>query len=68
MKSSGLFFFACAESVSRFALGDATHVWEVRAGALLLLCYNVRFFNLNAYRALEPVRGVALVMAGVVAA
>jgi O-antigen/teichoic acid export membrane protein len=48
----GLLFFAAAESISRFALGDAAHAWEVRAGGLLLLCYNVRFFNLNAYRAL----------------
>jgi O-antigen/teichoic acid export membrane protein len=48
----GLVFFASAETVSRLALGDASHAWEVRAGALLLLCYNVRFFNLNAYRAL----------------
>ncbi|HEV7889398.1 MAG TPA: flippase [Pyrinomonadaceae bacterium] len=48
----GLALFAAAEPVSRFALGDAAHAWEVRAGALLLLCYNVRLFNLNAYRAL----------------
>ncbi|MFL6281823.1 MAG: flippase [Pyrinomonadaceae bacterium] len=48
----GLVLFAAAEPVSRFALGDAGHAWEVRAGALLLLCYNVRLFNLNAYRAL----------------
>ncbi|HVF67635.1 MAG TPA: flippase [Pyrinomonadaceae bacterium] len=47
-----LLIFAAAEPLSRFALGDAAHVWEVRAGALLLLCYNVRLFNLNAYRAL----------------
>jgi O-antigen/teichoic acid export membrane protein len=48
----GLVFFSAAESVSRFALGDASHAWEVRVGGLLLLCYNVRLFNLNAYRAL----------------
>lgn len=48
----GLALFAAAETVSRFALGEAGHAWEVRAGALLLLCYNVRLFNLNAYRAL----------------
>jgi O-antigen/teichoic acid export membrane protein len=47
-----LLVLAAAEQVSRFALGDAAHAWEVRAGALLLLCYNVRLFNLNAYRAL----------------
>ena len=48
----GLLFFSAAEQLSRFALGDAGHAWEVRAGGLLLLCYNVRLFNLNAYRAL----------------
>lgn len=47
-----LLILAAAEQVSRFALGDDAHAWEVRAGALLLLCYNVRLFNLNAYRAL----------------
>jgi O-antigen/teichoic acid export membrane protein len=50
--AGGLLFFGAAESLSRFALGDASHAWEVRAGGLLLLGYNVRFFNLNAYRAL----------------
>jgi O-antigen/teichoic acid export membrane protein len=50
--AGALVLFAGAEGISRFALGDASHAWEVRAGGLLLLCYNVRFFNLNAYRAL----------------
>src|SRR3712207_686634 len=47
-----LLIVAAAGPVSRLALGDAAHVREIQAGALLLLCYNVRFFNLNAYRAL----------------
>jgi O-antigen/teichoic acid export membrane protein len=50
--AGGLIFCLAAESISQFILGDATHVWEVRIGGLLLLCYNVRLFNLNAYRAL----------------
>jgi O-antigen/teichoic acid export membrane protein len=50
--AAGLLFCVAAEGISQFILGDAGHAWEVRVGGLLLLCYNVRLLNLNAYRAL----------------
>src|SRR5579885_669293 len=50
--AGGLLFALAAEDLSRVMLGDAAHASEVRVAGLLLLCYNVRLFNLNAYRAL----------------
>lgn len=50
-----LFYFAAGE-VSRYFLGDASHTWEIRVGGLLLLCSNIRLFNLNVYRAVGRLR------------
>ncbi|HEY0377656.1 MAG TPA: polysaccharide biosynthesis C-terminal domain-containing protein [Pyrinomonadaceae bacterium] len=47
----GLLFYVAAGDISRVILGDAAHAWGIRAGGLLVLCYNVRQLNLNAYRA-----------------
>lgn len=49
--AGGLLLCVAAEDVSRYVLGEGGHVWMVRVGGLLLLCYNVRQLNLNAYRA-----------------
>jgi O-antigen/teichoic acid export membrane protein len=47
----GLLFYVAAGDISRVILGDAAHAWGIRVGGLLVLCYNVRQLNLNAYRA-----------------
>ncbi|HYE15362.1 MAG TPA: polysaccharide biosynthesis C-terminal domain-containing protein [Pyrinomonadaceae bacterium] len=47
----GAAIWASAEGLSRYLLSDAGYLWHVRAGAVLVLCYNVRLLNLNAYRA-----------------
>ena len=47
----GLLLYAAAGDISRVALGDAAHAWVISVGGLLVLCYNVRQLNLNAYRA-----------------
>lgn len=47
----GLLIYVAAGDISLYILGDAGHEWEIRMGALLVLCYNVRLLNFNAYRA-----------------
>ncbi len=49
--AGGLLFYVAAGDISRVILGDAAHAWGIRAGGVLILCYNVRQLNLNAYRA-----------------
>jgi O-antigen/teichoic acid export membrane protein len=49
--AGGLLFYVAAGDISRVILGDAAHAWGIRVGGLLVLCYNVRQLNLNAYRA-----------------
>jgi O-antigen/teichoic acid export membrane protein len=48
----GLLIYVAAGDISLYILGDAGHASEIRIGALLVLCYNVRLLNLNAYRAI----------------
>ncbi|MFN2599136.1 MAG: lipopolysaccharide biosynthesis protein [Pyrinomonadaceae bacterium] len=49
--AGGILLCVAAEGVSRQLLGEGGHAWIVRVGGLLLVCYNVRQLNLNAYRA-----------------
>lgn len=48
----GLLFYVAAGDISRYMLGDAAQAWVISVGGLLVVCYNVRQLNLNAYRAL----------------
>ncbi|HKQ54150.1 MAG TPA: polysaccharide biosynthesis C-terminal domain-containing protein [Pyrinomonadaceae bacterium] len=49
--AGGLLFYVAAGDISRVILGDAAQAWVISVGGLLVLCYNVRQLNLNAYRA-----------------
>jgi O-antigen/teichoic acid export membrane protein len=53
--------FVTADAISRFILGDAAYGWHIRAAAILVLCYNVRLFNFNAYRATGRLKERSLV-------
>lgn len=57
----GLVVYLAAGQISRFILGDSSYGWHIRAGALLVLCYNVRSVNLNAYRAIGRLKERSLV-------
>jgi O-antigen/teichoic acid export membrane protein len=57
----GIVVFLAAGEISRYVLGDSSYAWHIRAGSLLVLCYNVRLVNLNAYRAIGRLRERSLV-------
>lgn len=53
--------YLAAAQISQYVLGDASYAWHIRAGSLLVLCYNVRLVNLNAYRAIGRLRQRSLI-------
>jgi O-antigen/teichoic acid export membrane protein len=53
--------FLAANAISRSILGDGAYVWHIRAAAILILCYNVRLFNFNTYRATGRLKERSLV-------
>ncbi len=53
--------FITANAISQLILGDVSYGWHIRAAAILVLCYNVRFFNFNAYRATGRLKERSLV-------
>jgi O-antigen/teichoic acid export membrane protein len=57
----GLLIYLAAGQISLSLLGDVRYTWHIRVGALLVLCYNVRFLNLNAYRAIGRLKERSLV-------
>lgn len=57
----GLVVYMGAGQISQFMLGDSSYGWHIRAGSLLVLCYNVRLVNLNAYRAIGRLKERSLV-------
>lgn len=44
--------YATAGQISHSILGGTDYLWHIRVGALLMVCYNIRLLNLNAYRAI----------------
>jgi O-antigen/teichoic acid export membrane protein len=57
----GVVVYLFAGQISRLILGDSSYGWHIRAGSLLVLCYNVRLVNLNAYRAIGRLKERSLV-------
>lgn len=53
--------FVFADVISGSILGGSAYVWHIRAAAILVLCYNVRLFNFNAYRAIGRLKERSLV-------
>ena len=43
--------FVAADAIARSILGEGGYGWHIRAAAILVVCYNVRLINFNAYRA-----------------
>jgi len=52
----GILIYLMAGQISQSILGTPEYLWQIRAGALLMLCYNLRLLNLNAYRAVGRLR------------
>jgi O-antigen/teichoic acid export membrane protein len=49
--AGGLLMYLFAAQISQSILGSPDYLWHIRSGALLMVCYNLRLLNLNAYRA-----------------
>lgn len=59
--AGGIVIYLIAGPISNSMLGSAEYFWHVRVGALLMLCYNIRLLNLNAYRALGRLKQRAVI-------
>lgn len=59
--AGGMLIYLTAGPISQSMLGSPEYVWHVRVGALLMLCYNIRLLNLNAYRALGRLKQRAVI-------
>jgi O-antigen/teichoic acid export membrane protein len=57
----GMLMYLLAPRLSQLILGSPEYLWHIRAGALLMLCYNLRLLNLNAYRAIGRLKQRSIV-------